>query len=147
MRPLLAILACCLLLSSAWADRAPARPKATAASVTVKRDGFAKVAGELRKLAATAPPKLTAEQLKAYDGAVAEMRKLADDADGVAKKLAAGLSGKASQKELDSMSEMGETESLRLRQAMDRLSKLLSTISNLLKKSSDTMQTLTQNLK
>jgi len=49
--------------------------------------------------------------------------------------------------ELNSMSEMGEMESLRLQMAMDRLSKLMSTISNLLKKASDTQNSITQNLK
>lgn len=48
---------------------------------------------------------------------------------------------------LDSMSEMGETESLRLQMAMDRVSKLMSTLSNMLKKISDTAQGITQNLK
>jgi hypothetical protein len=48
---------------------------------------------------------------------------------------------------LDSMSELGETESLRLQMAMDRLSKLMSTLSNILKKISDTSQSITQNLK
>jgi len=48
---------------------------------------------------------------------------------------------------IDSMSEMGEMESLRLQMAMDRLSKLMSTLSNLLKKSSDTSSGITQNLK
>lgn len=37
--------------------------------------------------------------------------------------------------DLDSMSEMGEMESLRLQMAMDRMSKTMSTISNLLKRS------------
>ena len=50
-------------------------------------------------------------------------------------------------KDLDSMSEMGEMESLRLQMAMDRMSKMMSTISNLLKKISDTANTITQNLK
>ena len=50
-------------------------------------------------------------------------------------------------KDLDSMSEMGETESLRLQMAMDRLSKMMSTLSNLLKKISDTAAGITQNLK
>ena len=36
---------------------------------------------------------------------------------------------------LDSLSEMGEMESLRLQMAMDRLSRLMSTLSNLMKKS------------
>ncbi len=49
--------------------------------------------------------------------------------------------------DLDSMSEMGEMESLRLQMAMDRLSKMMSTLSNILKKSSDTAQGITQNLK
>jgi hypothetical protein len=48
---------------------------------------------------------------------------------------------------LDSLSEMGEMESLRLQMAMDRLSKLMSTLSNLLKKASDTDQGITQNIK
>lgn len=49
--------------------------------------------------------------------------------------------------DLDSKSEMGETESLRLQMAMDRLSKMMSTLSNLLKKNSATAQSITQNLK
>ena len=49
--------------------------------------------------------------------------------------------------QLDSMSEMGEMESLRLQMAMDRLSKMMSTLSNLLKKISDTAESITQNLK
>jgi hypothetical protein len=48
---------------------------------------------------------------------------------------------------LDSMSEMGEMESLRLQMAMDRMSKMMSTLSNLLKKISDTSSQITQNLK
>jgi hypothetical protein len=49
--------------------------------------------------------------------------------------------------DLDSMTEMGEMESLRLQMAMDRLSKMMSTLSNLLKKISDTASQITQNLK
>lgn len=48
---------------------------------------------------------------------------------------------------LDSMSEMGEMESLRLQMAMDRMSKMMSTLSNLLKKVSDTASAITQNIK
>jgi hypothetical protein len=47
----------------------------------------------------------------------------------------------------DNMSEMGEMESLRLQMAMDRLSKTMSTLSNLMKKMNDTQSTITQNLK
>jgi hypothetical protein len=53
----------------------------------------------------------------------------------------------AIKKDLDSMSEMGEMESLRLQMAMDRLSKMMSTLSNILKKISDTAESITQNLK
>ncbi len=48
---------------------------------------------------------------------------------------------------LDSLSEMGEMESLRLQMAMDRLSKLMSTLSNLLKKASETASGIIQNIK
>lgn len=47
----------------------------------------------------------------------------------------------------DSLNELGETESLRLQMAMDRMSKMMSTLSNLLKKVSDTSAGITQNLK
>ena len=49
--------------------------------------------------------------------------------------------------DLDNMSEMGEMESLRLQMAMDRLSKMMSTLSNLLKKASETASGITQNIK
>ncbi len=48
---------------------------------------------------------------------------------------------------LDCLHEMGEMESLRLQMAMDRLSKLMATLSNLLKKISETAQAITQNIK
>ena len=49
--------------------------------------------------------------------------------------------------DLDSMSEMGEMQSLRLQMAMDRMSKMMSTLSNLLKKISKTADEIIQNLK
>lgn len=49
--------------------------------------------------------------------------------------------------DLDSMGEMGEMESLRLQMAMDRMSKMMSTLSNLLKKASETQQGIVQNIK
>ena len=45
------------------------------------------------------------------------------------------------------MSEMGEMESLRLQMAMDRMSKMMSTLSNLLGKISDTASSITGNIK
>jgi hypothetical protein len=49
--------------------------------------------------------------------------------------------------ELDALSELGEMESLRLQMAMDRLSKFIATLSNLLKKVADTEQALVGNIK
>ena len=49
--------------------------------------------------------------------------------------------------DLDSMSELGKMERLRLQMAMDRLSKMMSTLSNLLKKLSDTSSQIVQNFK
>jgi len=49
--------------------------------------------------------------------------------------------------DLGSMSEMGEMESLRLQMAMDRMSKMMSTLSNILKKISCTASQITQNMK
>jgi predicted nucleic acid-binding Zn-ribbon protein len=48
---------------------------------------------------------------------------------------------------LDSMSEMGETESLRLQMAMDRQSKFMQTLSNIMKKMSETQSAIIGNLK
>ena len=48
---------------------------------------------------------------------------------------------------LDSMNEMSEETSLRLQMTMDRRSKFVSTLSNILKKISSTQDTLVQNLK
>jgi hypothetical protein len=47
----------------------------------------------------------------------------------------------------DSLSELSEMDQLRLQMAMDRLSKMMSTLSNILKKMSDTASQITQNLK
>jgi len=53
----------------------------------------------------------------------------------------------AIQDKLDSVSELGEMEALRLQMAMDRLSKFMQTLSNVLKKFSDTGSQIVQNLK
>lgn len=49
--------------------------------------------------------------------------------------------------DLESMNEMGEMDSLRLQMAMDRMSKMMETLSNILKKMSETDESITQNLK
>jgi hypothetical protein len=48
---------------------------------------------------------------------------------------------------LDSMSEMGEMDQLRLQMVMDRMSKAESTLSNLLKKINNTQSAIVQNIK
>lgn len=45
------------------------------------------------------------------------------------------------------ISELGEMETVRLQMAMDRLTKLMTTLSNLMKKISDAASAITQNLK
>lgn len=49
--------------------------------------------------------------------------------------------------DLDTMGELGEMQSLRLQMAMDRFSKMMSTLSNMLKKISDTASQIVQNLR
>ena len=49
--------------------------------------------------------------------------------------------------DLDSMSDISEGESLKLQMAMDRLSKMMTTLSNMLKKMNDTADGIVQNLK
>lgn len=49
--------------------------------------------------------------------------------------------------DLDSMSEMSEMDSLRLKMDMDRMSKMMATLSNLLKKISETQSAIVQNIK
>lgn len=50
-------------------------------------------------------------------------------------------------KKLDSMNEMSEMNSLRLQMTIDRRSKFISTLSNIMKKISTTQDTLVQNIK
>lgn len=47
----------------------------------------------------------------------------------------------------DTVGELSELDQLRLQMAMDRLAKMMSTLSNILKKMSDTASQITQNLK
>lgn len=51
------------------------------------------------------------------------------------------------QKDIDGLSEMSETQSLRLQMAMDRLNKMMSTLSNLQKKISSSADSVINNLK
>jgi hypothetical protein len=69
-----------------------------------------------------------------HPGAITEVGQL--------KSIRDALEGK-----LDSMSEMSAMTSLRLQMAMDRRSKFVQTLSNIMKKISDTQGTLVQNLK
>jgi hypothetical protein len=122
------------------------KKKPTVASITARRDALLKVRDGLRGVAATPAPKgLSEKETAVYAEFVAKAREVADGCDGLANKLTAGL--KAKDAKLDSLSEMGEMESLRLQMAMDRMSKTMSTVSNLLKKASETANSITQNLK
>jgi hypothetical protein len=122
------------------------KAKATKASVTALKTKLEKARDAMRALAKEpAPSGLTAEQKKTYANEMKKLAESAEETDTVVAKLDAGL--KDTKPSLDSMSEMGETESLRLQMAMDRLSKAMTTLSNLLKKVSDTASSIVQNLK
>jgi hypothetical protein len=118
----------------------------TRESVRALRNKLAKARDDMRAMATTpAPQGLTAEQLKIYGAEMANVLVLANETDAVVKKIDSLID--QAKADLDSLSEMGEMESLRLQMAMDRLSKLMSTLSNLLKKVSDTASSIVQNLK
>lgn len=53
----------------------------------------------------------------------------------------------AMKSDLDAMSQMGEMDALRLQMAMDRMSKMMAVLSNLLEKISDTQGAIVQNIK
>lgn len=122
-----------------------AKTKATKELVESKREAAARAADGLRDLIAKAPPKgLSAEEKKAYEAFVKETKTIIAACDTLSKKLGDGLKDA---KDLDALSEMSSMESLRLQMAMDRMSKMMSTLGNLLKKISDTANSITQNLK
>lgn len=83
------------------------------------------------------------EQLKQINRQREALRRVADGIHGRHADLVRDLVDR----QLDSLSEMGEMESLRLQMTMERLSKLASTLSNLLKKSSDTAAGIIANMK
>jgi hypothetical protein len=147
----LAVAVAPLVGGDAHADEtAQQKPRATKASVLQRKQKLEQARDAMRALASTAAPKgLTAEQRKTYAAEMLKVQALADGADVVTKKLDKELADTkdAMRDKLDSLSEMGEMESLRLQMAMDRLSKLMSTLSNLLKKASETASAITQNLK
>lgn len=121
------------------------KTKATKEVVESKREAAAHVASALRDLIAKAPPKgLSVDEKKAYEAFVGETKAIIAGCEALSKKLDDGLK---ESKDLDALSELSSTESLRLQMAMDRLSKMMSTLSNLLKKISDTASAITQNLK
>lgn len=122
------------------------KPKATKASVVALKAKLVKARDAMRALAETpAPDGLTKAQRKVFEAEMKKVADLADGTDGVVKKIDDSID--KAKTDLDSMSEMGEMESLRLQKAMDQLSKMMSTLSNLLKKISDTASSITQNLK
>jgi hypothetical protein len=82
------------------------------------------------------------DDLKQINSAKASLRKSANRSQSAAANARAKV-----KHDLDSLSETGEMQSLRLQMAMDRQSKFISTLSNMLKKMSETSSGITQNLK
>ena len=60
---------------------------------------------------------------------------------------AAATTREKARHDLDSLNKMGDLQSLRLQMAMDRQSKFMSSLSNVVKKMSETSSGITQNLK
>lgn len=83
------------------------------------------------KLAAVAVMNTTEQRLTRLERALADVDRQIEDL----------------KTDVDKMSGMSELDALRLQAAMDRMSKLQSTLSNLLKKMSDTQSAIAQNLK
>jgi hypothetical protein len=92
------------------------------------------------QVAAAGDPALAAGVGRLAEGFAGEAARLSEKAD-------LESARETVKTKLDSLSELGETESLRLQMAMDRMSKLMSALSNLLKKASDTASGVTQNIK
>lgn len=152
LRRVLPILSGLLFVVPAFAQEKPkddkpvVKKKATRESVIALRNRLQKASKDIKALAdEPMPAGLTPEQQKKYQAYVKEELALAEAASATSLKLTKGLEDPKSN--IDSMSEMGEMESLRLQMAMDRMSKMMSTLSNLLKKISDTANSITQNLK
>lgn len=72
---------------------------------------------------------------------------LAFVAQGRVDKQALDAAKEAVKDKLDRLGEMGEMESMRLQMAMDRRSKLMETLSNLLKKMNETASAIIGNMK
>lgn len=129
-------------------DKPQVKRKPTRESVAALKQRLEKARDAMRALAASPAPKgLSVEQRKVFAAQMQKVAALARGTDGVAKQIGARLADGKGDHDIDAMSEMGEMESLRLQMAMDRLSKMMSTLSNLLKKTSDTASSITQNLK
>lgn len=103
-------------------------------SATAQNDAFAK-AKEARKAADKARGDLAATGLEGAQGAQTGSL---DQFGVMIQKV---------QDKMDSLSEMGELQSMRLQLIMDRRQKMLDTLSNIMKKMSTTMDTLIQNTK
>ncbi|MBL9020897.1 MAG: hypothetical protein JNL21_01805 [Myxococcales bacterium] len=133
--------------SEALADSpAQSKPKASKEGVMARRAKLAKASVAIRKLAKEPVPEgLTKEQRKAFDAEVAKLVPLAEDNDKVVASIDSGLSDPKS--DLDSLSELGEEQQLKLQRAMEAVAKALAATSNLLKKHADTAQSISQNLK
>jgi hypothetical protein len=122
------------------------KAKPTKASVVALKGKLEKARDAIRALAKEAAPKgLTADQKKTFDAEIAKLAPLADGTDTVVKDLDSKL--KDSKANLDSLSAMSEAQQMKLQTVMQEVAKQLAACSNLLKKMSDTAQSIVQNIK
>jgi hypothetical protein len=88
---------------------------------------------------------VTTEQRRHLRQAILELRRIRDQSE--RSRVDAEDALDALKAELDSMSEIGESDSLRLQIMLDRRAKLIQTLSNMLKKISETQDQIVSNLK
>lgn len=99
----------------------------------------AELAGNARNRDANAPQRIAARPALSPERAAVHPRPLP--------KAQFDRQLRSARDDYESLNEMGEAQSLRLQMAMDRRAKLMSTLSNMLKKMSETNATMTSNLK
>jgi hypothetical protein len=131
-------------------DRTPGRPPANLDSMTTEIVGNVPTT-QLLSFEAMALADLVAKRDAEIDAKAHALADVLDHRSTVMGQLtAARQAGQATtslQDKLDSLSDQSETQSLELQMIMDRRSKLMDALSNVLKKISDTGDSIVQNLK
>jgi hypothetical protein len=103
--------------------------------------------GLLAKFAAWAATLSERERVHLWDALVAAAGATGDDISGYTSPAQIAAARATAKQRLDSLSEMGETESLRMQMMMDRRSKFLTTMSNILGNVAETQSTITRNIR